>query len=481
MGRLFRVQRQSAGAQLTAPQLLQKAVSLRSGYRGGTQIRTGDKGFAVLCLTTWPCRRTGTIAPGEESINRPSPPLLVLTNGHGEDVIARRVLESLLASRIDISVAVLPLVGRGDGFRGLPRLSLLGRPQQLPSGGFGNQSLMAFLQDLRAGVVGLTWEQWREVRRWARLHPHGRLLAVGDLLPLLMAWGSGRPYGFIGTPKSDYTWRTPLHCSPLADACHGIKGSEWDPWEWALMGCHRARLVAMRDRITARGLRRRGIQALAPGNPMLDGFPRQAALPPSLQGQRRLLLLCGSRMPEALDNGCRLLAVLEQAPLWAQSLLVLMATGGEPTRVALESLLHAEGFVPAPLPTEPAAEGCWRRGRHILLLGVGRFAQWACWAELGLATAGTATEQLVGLARPAVSLSGPGPQFTRGFARRQARLLGGAVHPCDSAAQAARWLALLLAEPGLRQRLGLIGRSRMGPPGGSARLAALLQERLLHD
>ncbi len=24
---------------------------------GGTQIRTGDKGFAVLCLTTWLCRR----------------------------------------------------------------------------------------------------------------------------------------------------------------------------------------------------------------------------------------------------------------------------------------------------------------------------------------------------------------------------------------------------------------------------------------
>ena len=23
---------------------------------GGTQIRTGDKGFADPCLTTWPCR-----------------------------------------------------------------------------------------------------------------------------------------------------------------------------------------------------------------------------------------------------------------------------------------------------------------------------------------------------------------------------------------------------------------------------------------
>ena len=25
-------------------------------YGGGTRIRTGDEGFAVLCLTTWLCR-----------------------------------------------------------------------------------------------------------------------------------------------------------------------------------------------------------------------------------------------------------------------------------------------------------------------------------------------------------------------------------------------------------------------------------------
>ena len=32
--------------------------------RGGTQIRTGGKGFAILCLTTWPCRRRGANSLG---------------------------------------------------------------------------------------------------------------------------------------------------------------------------------------------------------------------------------------------------------------------------------------------------------------------------------------------------------------------------------------------------------------------------------
>ena len=33
-------------------------AQLTSTARGAARIRTGDKGFAVLCLTTWPCRRS---------------------------------------------------------------------------------------------------------------------------------------------------------------------------------------------------------------------------------------------------------------------------------------------------------------------------------------------------------------------------------------------------------------------------------------
>jgi uncharacterized protein (TIGR03492 family) len=115
----------------------------------------------------------------------------------------------------------------------------------------------------------------------------------------------------------------------------------------------------------------------------------------------------------------------------------------------------------------------------LLLLGPGCFARWAGWGEVGLATAGTATEQLVGLGVPVLSLPGPGPQFKRGFARRQSRLLGGAVRSCHSPAELALHLQRLLEDPGLRRRLGVIGRSRMGGAGGSDRLAALVDERLL--
>ena len=117
----------------------------------------------------------------------------------------------------------------------------------------------------------------------------------------------------------------------------------------------------------------------------------------------------------------------------------------------------------------------------MLLVGNGRFNEWAHWAEVGLATAGTATEQLVGLGIPALSLPGPGPQFTLGFARRQSRLLGGAVRPCRSSADLRDKLSVLLADDNLRNELGRIGRQRMGPPGGSRALAQLVKDRLIAD
>ena len=415
--------------------------------------------------------------PALDRISRDGPSLLVLSNGHGEDLIALRVLEQLRTHHPRPRLEVMPLVGVGSAFDRAAQagwLTRIGPGASLPSGGFSNQSLRGMVADLRAGLPLLSWRQWRLVRQRAR--QGARVLAVGDLLPLLMAWSSGARYGFIGTPKSDYTWRSGPG-RQLSDRYHRCKGSEWDPWEWTLMRHRRCQLVAMRDALTARGLRSRGIPALAAGNPMMDGLKASPA-PASLQRCRRLLLLCGSRMPEARRNLERLLTAL--LPLSNDTpLAVLVALGNRPSLAEAEPILQSLGFRRGLPPSdELGAEACWVRGPLLVMLGRNTFNRWVSWAEVGLATAGTATEQLVGLGIPALSLPGPGPQFHRPFARRQSRLLGGAVRPCTTGAELRERLQALLSSPDLCRKLAAIGRRRMGRAGGSARLAELILERL---
>ena len=434
----------------------------------------------------------GHAAAGEQTpgVDRISPGmplrLLALSNGHGEDLIALHVLEALRRRRPTLPIAVLPLVGEGGVFAGEAQrlgLELVGPRQALPSGGFSNQSFRGLLRDLAAGLPSSTWQQLRLVRRWGATGQP--IVAIGDLLPLAMAWLGGGPYGFIGTPKSDYTWRSPpppgWPPTPLADAYHRCKASEWDPWEWALMAHSHCRFVAVRDQLTARGLRRHHVRAVAPGNPMMDGF-EDRPLPPFLRQGRRVMLLPGSRLPEALGNLRRLLACLPD-PRQCEALgglTVLVPVGAALHRAAeVEALLQAAGL--GPEPESPSGEGdrAWSQGSLRLIFGLARCAPWAPWAEVGLATAGTATEQLVGLKVPALSLPGPGPQFTVGFARRQSRLLGGAVQPCGSPRQLRARLLELLSNPQARTSLGWMGRRRMGPKGGSEALARWIDHTLL--
>ena len=418
--------------------------------------------------------------PSADRISRGDSPLLVICNGHGEDLIALRVLQAIHRQAPQLPLEVLPLVGRGGAFDAAVKdgwLKRLGPEALLPSGGFSNQSLRGLLCDLRAGLPLMSWRQWRLVRRRAK---RGQpMLAVGDLLPLLMVFASGAIFGFIGTPKSDYTWLSGPG-QAWSDYYHRLKGSEWDPWEWTLMRSNRCRMVAVRDRITARGLRRHGVSAIAPGNPMMDGLQRQST-PSALSRCRRLLLLCGSRMPEAISNFRRLLhgATQLKGPV---PLALLVAVGANPSLKALETALTDAGFRRSLPPSDQlGASCCWVQGQVMVLIGKGCFERWAGWAEAGLATAGTATEQLVGLGVPAVSLPGRGPQFKMSFARRQSRLLGGSVHPCADIAELTLRLKQLLEDPLLCDRLGSIGRRRMGPAGGSRRLAQHWLEKLRQD
>lgn len=64
---------------------------------------------------------SGSKLPRVDRISHGMPPrLLVLSNGHGEDLIALRVIEALRDLHPAVDIAVLALVGEGAAFTGAP-------------------------------------------------------------------------------------------------------------------------------------------------------------------------------------------------------------------------------------------------------------------------------------------------------------------------------------------------------------------------
>jgi uncharacterized protein (TIGR03492 family) len=369
--------------------------------------------------------------------------VLCLSNGHGEDEVASRIASAL--TQRGIPVQALPIVGEGVAYRrrGIPLLPLT---QVMPSGGFIYQDWRQLWQDLRAGLLGLTRQQLALVRCLAKQVE--LVLAVGDIVPLAMAWWSGIPYVFVGTAKSDYYWRDER--GPHRRPWLGQPASDYLPWERWLMAHRRCLGSFLRDELTASGLQQRGLRAFYLGNPMMDDLEPRGELP--LDPSRpAVLLLPGSRPPEAYRNWALMMQVVEQLPPEIQVYAALSPN----------------------LERGPLQEKIPSRRRDLLLVW-GDFGTCAHRATAVLAMAGTATEQCVGLGKPVVTLPGEGPQFTPRFAEAQTRLLGPAVHltsPQQAPAVLCQILDRLARDPGYAAQLRAHGQRRMGSPGATQRIA----------
>lgn len=396
--------------------------------------------------------------------------LLCISNGHGEDLIAIKILQALQRLSPQLSMAALPIVGDGRQYQKLG-IDIIGPTKQMPSGGFIYMDSQQLARDLRGGLLQLTIAQLRAMGQW--LQADDVVLAVGDIVPLLFGWLSGRAYGFIGTAKSEYYVRDEqghlLDKSSLLDVLDFQRTCVYMPWERWLM--RRSVCVFPRDGMTTRWLQRWAVEAYDAGNPMMDGF----AIPAEHRVDRRdltVVLLPGSRPPEAYENWQRLLrgaADVIQHMSGPVTFLVAAAPGLELTTLTAE--LEAHGWC-------PSSQG-YRQGDHCLHIDQGAFVDYAQRADVAIATAGTATEQIVGLGKPVLTLAGDGPQFTLSFAQAQARHLGPSVTLVTSPEQVGQTLLAILHDPERQAAIYKNGLHRMGPPGAGQRIAEILLETLL--
>ena len=418
--------------------------------------------------------------------------LLCLSNGHGEDVIAVRIGQELQHHPAAPELAALPLVGEGRAYSQLG-IPIIGSVRTMPSGGFIYMEGRQLLRDLRGGLLQLTWAQFKAVRRWGK--KGGVILAVGDIVPLLFAWLSGAPYAFVGTAKTDYYVRDEAGPLPNRSRWETWSGSVYYPWERWLMSRPRCKGVFPRDKLTTEILQQWSISAFDLGNPMMDGIhpenPEPIFYEPDAElkeVQRSLIvnLLPGSRAPEAYNN-------------WQQ---IVRALAGLLDTFSDRSLLFLGAIAPG-LSLDPLCQTletwAWRQQppeltvsniqlndpgaltftqkNATLILTQDDYNLCLLKSDCCIAMAGTATEQFVGLGKPAIAIPGKGPQFTPAFAEAQTRLLGPSLILVEHPDKVGSVMQQLLRDPDWLQLIAENGHQRMGQPGAAKRIANCLMER----
>lgn len=402
--------------------------------------------------------------------------LLCISNGHGEDAIALRILAALRSRRPYLELAALPLVGVGQTFQ-QSQIPLVAATKALPSGGFIYMDSRQLARDLRGGLLPLTLAQLQALKAWARAG--GAVLAVGDVIPAAFAWWSGQPYAFVGTAKSAYYLKDEQGPLPGLPWYAGWAGSMYLPWERWLMSRDRCRAVIVRDDLTRAELQQLGMPRVFAGNPMMDGLTPTDQLtvlrPPDPQ-TLTVVLLPGSRAPEAYANWRIILRALESVlqQFEARPVLFLGAIAPALDLAELYTALSRVGWQ----PTSHGAVTHLAKANGRLILTQTAYADCLHLADAAIALAGTATEQFVGLGKPAFTIPGAGPQFTPTFAQLQTRLLGPSVILVNTADEVGTAMEAVLADADRLEDIRQNGLKRMGQPGAAAAIADILVDVL---
>lgn len=355
--------------------------------------------------------------------------ILFITNGHGEDTIAARIMRELPGE----DISAFPVVGSGDAFSGIP-VKVLGPRRKMPSGGFIYQSLQNMIKDFSSGLLSTVISEIKELRSFRG--KFDLVVSVGDIVPIVGAMFTRTKFVFVGCAKSDYY------------------SYSYTPWEKLLLRKYCA-LSLPRDKKTADDLASQGIKAEYVGNPMMDCFEIKGfdfGLP---EGSTVVGVLPGTRDDAHLN--------MEDICLVAEE---LTSSAGKRGRKTV--------FLVAAAPsTDTSSFECLDN----MQIHKSNFGDIINRSDIVIGLSGTGNEQAAGLGKPVVSFPGRGVQYTPSFAKRQKELLGEALFITKRQPQAASADILkILDDKRLMEIMSRAGRERMGGPGAAKKIAEIIKK-----
>jgi len=333
--------------------------------------------------------------------------ILVLSNGHGEDlsgcILARRLIS------VGNTVEALPIVGYGEAYK-KEKINILGKTRKFNTGGLGYNSLKGRLYDLFNGQIIYFFKKIWLVFLIRKKYDY--FLVVGDIVPIFFAWLSRKKYfTYLVAYSSHY---------------EGVLHLPW-PCKYFLQSPNSMRIYT-RDLLTSLDLSNQlKKDVLFLGNPFIDKLLKNNNR--ALNKSFNIALLPGSRINELKNNFDLMLDIIQQLANYKFFKTIKF-------NFALSSELKMENVQNKLKMRNWKFEKIFSNNLKLIYsyksIKVG--FQWNTFenvlskSDLAISMSGTAAEQVVGMAKPVIQVEGKGPQFTKSFAEAQRRLLGQHVY-----------------------------------------------------
>ena len=333
--------------------------------------------------------------------------ILVLSNGHGEDISGSILARRLIS--IGNKVEALPLVGSGEAYK-KEKINIIGKTKIFNTGGLGYNSLKGRFYDLFNGQINYFFNKMWLVILIRKKYDY--FLIVGDIVPIFFAWLSRKKYfTYLVAYSSHYEGK--LHLP-------------W-PCKYFLQSKNSIRIYT-RDLLTSLDLRNQlKKEVLFLGNPFIDKFLKNNFK--ETNNSFNIALLPGSRINELVNNIDLMLDVIQQLANYKFFKEIKF-------NFALASDLKIENLKNKLVMRNWQFEKSYPNPFELLYSyeSIKVFFKWNSFenilknTDLAISMSGTATEQVVGMSKPVIQIEGKGPQFTKAFAEAQRRLLGQHVY-----------------------------------------------------
>ena len=332
--------------------------------------------------------------------------ILVITNGHGEDLSGCLLANKLI--NLGNEVDAMPIVGHGNNFL-KANIKVVGKTRLFDTGGLGYNSLKGKLSDLVNGQIIYLLKKL--LLTYSVRKKYDFFIVVGDIIPIFFAWFCRKRYFlYLVAYSSHYEGKLNL------------------PWPCKFfLRSYKLKKIFSRDHLTAQDLTNqleRKVEFL--GNPFMDIFDQYEKK--TNNSKINFSLLPGSRIPEIEENFIIMLDLLENLTNYkiSNDFSFNFALVESFSKKKIEKILNMRNWRFQSNNGEVNNMIYRFKSINISLIW-NSFENTLPRSDLVISMSGTAAEQAVGLGKPVIQIEGPGPQFTSSFADAQRRLLGNYV------------------------------------------------------